>query len=196
MKRLFKKLTHLFGAIAILVFIVFLYGFIDFRLNEPNIKDKISSANRLYTAPRKMLNEIATTAEGDRISSYVAQMLLIDFRKDQGGMISWHAKYALWTVLLKIRFDKNEIFALWCHFAPYEEGNGLNESAIFHYGKSIDELNCYEIASIVARAKSPLYYSKHPIKLENRINTILSECSCCPAVYSEPDAGGEVSLLP
>jgi hypothetical protein len=172
-----KKLKVIFFTtgmiICSLLISVITYRLVVFKPYCSRIESIIQGAHSFYKQPSKELLDIAMLTEGGRLKSYVAQMSLISFGRDKQRMLKWHTEYILWIFLFRVHFDDRDIFTLWCHFAPYEKGTGLNESANFYYGRGIDQLQLKEIVSIIARVKAPSYYKDHPKELEERVNDIL-----------------------
>jgi len=181
MKKILKiNLIALRIGVCVLILSITAYDLFVFKSYRLHIESIIQGSHSFYKKPSKALLEIATITEGKRFKSYVAQMSLIRFGRNIHDMLKWHIEYALWVLLLGIHFDNDEIFTLWCYFAPYEKGTGLNESANFYYGRAIEQLNEKEIALIIAMIKAPSYYKDHPKKLEERVDELLSKYSDCP----------------
>jgi hypothetical protein len=176
MKKLFKPIFISSSIIVVCIsLILIVYDLIAFRKYLPVIEKQINGAHIFYKNKPKRVYDIAMLAENKRLNSYVVQVLLTNFDQNKNGMIKWHIEYFLWNLLLKIHFNDDEIFTLWCDMFPFENGKGLNESANFFYGRNIDHLNAEEITSIIARLKAPLYYKKNPQELEKRVKELLKE---------------------
>lgn len=172
MKRIFAGIGFF---ILILIFIILAYDMILFKPYVVSIQKIIDEANPLYKNPPQILLKIATLSETERrIDSYVIQRLLKKFEKDKQRAWEWHFDYAMWSFLFACHFSDSDRFSLWCKFAPYEKGEGLNESANFYYGRDIDQLNTKELISIVAIVKAPVFYKTNPEKLKERVNDLMS----------------------
>lgn len=150
------------------------YDMVLFKPYIPRIQKIIDEANPLYKNPPQPLLRIAGLAEGNkRINTYVVQRLLKKMEKDKQRAWKWHLNYAMWSFLFTCHFSDADRFALWCKFAPYEKGEGLNESSNFYYGRDINQLTTEELISIVAIVKAPTFYKTNPEKLKKRVNDLL-----------------------
>jgi hypothetical protein len=176
MKRIVKKLLIGLGAI-IGSFIIVVIGY-DVMVFQPycsQIQAIIHDVPPLDKFPPQEVYDIAILAEGKNgPRRYVARSLLFTFGRHRQQISKWHLDYALWTFFIGIHFSDADIFALWCYFFPYEDGRGLNKAANFYYKRDLDQLTIKELISIVARARSPSYYTQHPKKLEKRVNDLLA----------------------
>lgn len=174
LKFIFILIGIIIGGLVISLIVYYLFGFKPYC---PEIESIIRDTPSWYKQPSQELVDIAKFIEGSKIKHFTVKTILVHFEKDRRGNLRWHVEGVLWRLLMELYFDDRDIFALWCHFFPYENGTGLNESARFYYGKDIDELNFKEIVSIIARVRSPGYYKIHPEKLEERINHLLETYS-------------------
>jgi hypothetical protein len=151
------------------------YDLLIFQPYYSQIKAMIQNSHPLYQHPPQALRDIATLAEGKKgVTRFVARSLLIKFERNKQRMLKWHIDYTLWTFFIEIHFTEVENFALWCSFAPYEHGVGLNESANFYYERDLDQLSFEELISLVVRVRAPSYYKQNPEKLEERVDDLLA----------------------
>jgi len=171
-KKIFAGISFF---ILTLLFIIFAYDIFLFKPYIVRIQKIIDEANPLYRNPPQILLEVAILSETERrINSYVIQRLLNKFEKGKQRAWKWHFDYAMWSFLFPCHFSDIEMFSLWCELAPYENGEGLNESANFYYRRNIDQLNTKEVISIVAMVKAPAFYKTNPEKLKERVNDLMS----------------------
>lgn len=173
-----KMLIKIFAGLALFILVLALlalsYDMILFKPYIPRIQKIIDEANPLYKNPPQALLKIAELAEGNkRINTYVIQQLLKKMERDKQRAWKWHLDYAMWSFLFTRHFSDADRFALWCKFAPYENGKGLNESSNFYYGRDINQLTTEELISIVAIVKAPSFYKTNPEKLKKRVNDLL-----------------------
>ena len=175
MKALLRSLVVGIGIIVIISAIAMvIYYYVDFRPYRSQIEGIIKDAHPLHINPPEVVYDLAVISEGkSRIKSYVAQRLLNKFGKDKVRMMFWHPKYALWDFLIGLHFNEKDIFTLWCQLAPYKEGNGLNESANYHYKRDLNKLTIEEVASIIAIVEAPSFYETHPEELKERSKILL-----------------------
>jgi|GEM_PF-3457655 len=153
---------------------VVIYDFVGFRPYQANIKDMLRMAHPLHKVPSKAVLDLISLSEGhNQIKNYVAQHLLARFELDNRQMLWWHIEYSLWTFLMSTHYSDHDIFTLWLELALYEEGCGLNNSANYHYGHNLNQLNPEELATVVTIARSPSLYKADPKKLKERVNILL-----------------------
>lgn len=136
----------------------------------------IRNSMPLYHEKLSELHDIVDFIEGvSARRNWVARMLLLQFERHQRGNLRWHLESLLWSRLLSLHFSDNDILVLWCHFAPFEKGMGLNESANFVYGHDVNCLQSDELFALVARTRAPRYYAEHPEVFETRLQKLLKE---------------------
>jgi hypothetical protein len=161
---------------AVLSFCVYYYFEFYPRCNQA--RDILRKTNQLYKEPPKALIKLVILSEGrNNLAPFVARKLLNEFGYSKPGMLVWHTRSMLWTILLYFHFNESERFAFWCHFARYEEGQGLNNSAQYHYGRNLDQLSDMELATLIVIARNPSLYKTNPIKLNERVTELLKKYS-------------------
>ena len=150
------------------------YEIIVFYQYKSNLDEIITQTHPLHRNPPETAYNLAVLSEGkERIKSYAAQILLCEFSLDKNEVLVWPLDYASWTILIGIIYNEKEIFTLWCHIAPYEEGRGLNRSAIYRYNKDLNQLSLEELATVIALVKAPIHFSKNSEKLNKRVNDLI-----------------------
>ncbi len=150
------------------------YDFLIFKPNLPSIKAAIQDSHPFYGAPSGILIDLATIAEGeDGIKRYVSRRLVKKYGEKDINNLRWHFDNAVWTILLRFHLSDADIFTLWCQMAPCENGVGLNESALYHFNREINQLNTHELMTILAIVKAPYFYKRNPDKLHERVNKLL-----------------------
>ena len=173
-----KKILKIFAGLGLFILVLSLsalaYDMILFKPYKQRIQKIIDEANPLYKNPPQALLKIANLSEGNkRINNYVVQRLLKIMKSNKQRAWEWHLDYAMWSFLFICHFNDTDKFALWCELAPYENGEGLNESSNFYYGRDINQLTIEELISIVAMVKAPAFYKTNPEKLKKRVNDLL-----------------------
>jgi hypothetical protein len=137
------------------------------------IEAKVEKTDKTCKEPTNELAELIVAWEGkSRINSFVAQSLLIDFGINEKPFINWHFEYFMWSHLVKLRISELNRLALWCHYAPYENGHGLGNAALFYHNKSLDDLNTEELMKIIIISRAPSLYAKYPSKIEEKANAL------------------------
>ena len=140
------------------------------------IRAIIGNSVPVYYENLTELQNVIEFVEGTSdIRNWVARMLLLQFGRHQHGNLRWHLENVLWSRLLPLHFSDYDIVMLWCHFAPYENGVGLNESANFMYGRDVNSLQEEELLILVAKTRSPRYYAKHPEVFQKRLRPLIQE---------------------
>lgn len=160
--------------IFFLIIIIWAYDIIMFRPYMPSIQKIVNNSNPIYKYKYNLLSKIATHCYGnEQINTYTAKILLITMKGDKQRAYKWLFNYIMWSFLIRAHYNDVDRFILWCELVPYEGGQGLNESANFHYGRNIEKLNIKELITIMAIIHSPNIYKSNPEKLLQRVDDLL-----------------------
>ncbi|MDA1038414.1 MAG: transglycosylase domain-containing protein [bacterium] len=85
-------------------------------------------------------------------------------------------KELILSVELERRYSKDEILQIYFNEIPYGSTNyGIESSSRAYFGKSVNELNLAEIATLASLPKAPTTYLNNPDRLTARRNFILDE---------------------
>lgn len=143
------------------------YELRDFRPYFNKIQGIYVSMDREDREPPEKVQEFVWKVDGKNIDTFAAQQLLGDVRGTMRAA-AWHYHSFLWTVLLRWHFSKAQRLAFYCHYLPYEAGNGFERASEFYFQKQPDALDLDELATIVAVGRAPTAYSpiRHPERLE------------------------------
>jgi Transglycosylase len=143
------------------------YELWDFRPYFNKIQGIYVSMDREDREPPEKVQEFVWKVDGKNIDTFAAQQLLGDVRGSMRAS-AWHYHSFLWTVLLRWHFSKAQRLAFYCHYLPYEAGNGFERASEFYFQKQPDALDLDELATIVAVGRAPTAYSpiRHPERLE------------------------------
>jgi len=104
---------------------------------------------------------------------HINARLLLKFGFGGRGQLRWHLDTALWTVLLYALYSEDEAEALWRELVYFKGGRGLNNAAIFHYGRDVNELSPRRFFELLLR----IHYNNrlNCYELQNRTNYYLEQ---------------------
>ena len=153
-------------AISIIAGGLLLAGFYelhDFRPYLASMRAIRASMATEDKEPPSNVSDFVWKVEGNTIDRIDASYLLAATMHPR-RMLAWHFHSAMWSVLLPLHFNRKERTAFYCHYLPYEKGDGFSDASRFYFGKPPEQLNADELASIVAIGRFPGSDSpsKHP----------------------------------
>lgn len=173
--RIYK--TVLIFAVGATIAIISFLAARTFTKNADNLRDQISESRRLLSGREQPLRKMVDTAEGrHRIMHFLSNNLAYhDHQPDNANVKSpwWHLDVFLWKIHLRVSFDEDEIFYLWCAYAPYQDGAGIWNAALYYYKKPINSLSTRELASLVVAARSPSIYRPGSERSQERVASLM-----------------------
>ncbi len=127
----------------------------------------------LSPTARKVI--VALEPESNR-TYFVAVSLLAEVAPTRVRMGEWHARNALWVLLLPRRFDEEERLLMFAHFLRMEGGTGVGYGARRYFRKAPSQLNESEIMQLLVIGRSPAMYSpsRHPDRFRKRLEVLRS----------------------
>lgn len=152
-----------------------LYDVFYFAPYQDAIAEMIHNAPQAHKNPPPALRRLVKLAFKDREESAVARSLLVDLNLNRGRSLSWQIHFALWTFFLTARYEEKDILTLWCHFAPYGYGRGLNDGALHFFKKELKALTAAQLATLVTLADETYVYRLRPKLLGPRAKALLNE---------------------
>jgi len=172
----FGKFAALLLTFIVCVPILFVgfYELHDFRPCLPKMNAIYNNMAAEDRKPPGKVQDFVWKVEGEMIDSFAARELLGEIRGPQ-RMASWHYHSAMWQLLLPAHFRKAKRLAFYCHYLPYEGGDGFSNASQFYFGKAPDKLSVDEIAEIVVIGRGPHRNSpsRHPENLETAKKRLL-----------------------
>jgi len=179
MPRFVRFVIKLIAALAaslvgVGVLFVGFYELHDFWPYLPAMKSIYESMAPEDKEPPQNVQDFVGKAEGNVVDHFVARRLLYE-TKGPERMLLWHYHSSMWGLLLPFHFTKKERIAFYCHYLPYEKGNGFGAASQYYFGRSPDKLSVDELATIVAIGRSPRGNSpsQHPERLQTAKQRLL-----------------------
>ena len=160
------------GAVALLLLF---YEVHDFRPYFPRVQAIYVSMDPEDREPPENVQSFVGRVEGSMVDSFASRQLLGDVRPPM-RISAWHYHSFMWHWMLRWHFSKTQRLAFYCHYLPYEEGQGFTSAAKFYFSKQPDALSLDELATIVAVGRAPGSNSpsRHPDQLERTKKELLS----------------------
>jgi hypothetical protein len=167
------KVMKYIGAILVVIVIApliytTLYFLIEIRPHTESIGKMIGIYN--IKSPNLTLMENMAVSEESRsgMASYVSHSLAVD-NTESGFRNLWHLFGLHWHLWVRVMYSEQEQYSLWLALAPYGKGRGMNEAAIYHFNKPLEQLSCYQLAQLVVMVRAPSWFKPGSEKSEQRI---------------------------
>lgn len=160
---------------AILVFIIVaplvyttFYFLVEIRPHTLSMAEKIEIYNNI--SPNLTLMENMAISEEGRsgMARYVSHSLAVE-NTESGFRNFWHLIGLHWHLWVRVMYSEQEQYSLWLALAPYGKGRGMNEAAIYHFNKPLEQLSCYQLAQLVVMVRAPTMFKPGSEKSEQRI---------------------------
>jgi hypothetical protein len=154
-------------AVGFTALFLLIYELHDFRPYFPRVQAIYTSMDPEDRQPPKNVQQFVWKVDGQNVDSFAARQLLGEVRGSMRAS-AWHYHSFLWEVLLRWHLSRTERLALYCHYLPYEAGQGFTRAAKFYFDQQPDGLDVDELATIVAVGRSPGANSpsRHPERLD------------------------------
>lgn len=152
------------GVVAILLLF---YEVHDFRPSLSRIQTIYTAMDPEDRQPPGNVQRFVWMVDGKTVDGFASRQLLGELRGPM-RMSAWHYHEFMWYWMLRWHLSKAQRLALYCHYLPYEAGQGFTSAAKFYFGKQPDALNLDQLATIVAVGRAPSLNSptRHPDRLE------------------------------
>lgn len=96
---------------------------------------------------------------GASLESVVARKILSRLELDSNSrMLGWHAKYFVWSILVKVYFSEDELYRFYCAFSFNGVDYGAERLARRVFNKSLKALSEDELAAVASILWSPSRY--------------------------------------
>jgi hypothetical protein len=175
--KLNRKITA-FSLLAFVTLSIFFVSYESYHFVQANKEsnNKLKELPTIYKNRNHELNAIILYFEGlPKVRLFLTKRLISNYHKaDAIKGLHYQCRMMLWTILLGISFNDDEVISLWCYYAPYVSGSGLKDAAEHEFGKNLDQLNTHELIAIVANTKSPLLYKQNPSLLQARVKKMIA----------------------
>jgi hypothetical protein len=165
--------------LIIIVLPTLIIGYQIYLFDGPKneIKKTINELPDDYKKMDRALKDLIVYIEGiPSIRNFLSKQLIHNYCSNSSNRrLFYQIRLAIWQKLLKMNFSNDEIISLWCFYAPYANGQGLNEASNYEFGKELTHLNLKEIITLIANTRAPLYYKQNPSRLKLRVNNIFAD---------------------
>ena len=171
-----RVVRHTVHAVALLVGVplagLLAYDLVAVRPHVAGIKVLLVHADGQDASPPPLIRDLIDASVGSPAAS-VARMAVHRFHAPQSAM-SWHARIALWQILLPLHFSDEEMYGLYASQAYNGVDKGLDRLARREHGKSLDVLSPIEAARLVAILKGPSYMLRDRQRLETHAERLMA----------------------
>ncbi len=184
MKRVarFLAVTLLFLVLLPIV-TFFAYDAYAFQPHRAEMRAILAQANPEDRNPPSSIRRyiLASHQNGAPPSTHVARQLLLRFVPSRtGGMLGWHARFALWDSLVSLHMSQDEIFGLYSTLSYNGQDYGLSALSQRLFAKPLSALSEPEAATVVAVLWAPDKYLRERNRLEQRRDLLLSRIQSGP----------------
>ena len=178
-----KIISNLIKTVASLTAlpIVFLLAYDTFiiRPHLDEIEGILSNADPEDANPPKIIRDLVDADVG---SPYLHATRLVTARTysitSQGESL---ALAALWSILLPVHFDKNQMYGLYITLSYNGTDYGLSNFSRRAFGKSLEHISPIQAATLVAFTNPPIIYNKNNInELSQQASMLLEKSGHAP----------------
>lgn len=174
-KRLIVAIVSIIIVLVVLItgcYFYFFYGAIK------DIQKTLPQSLTDYERVNKNLKKLIIFVEGipqvkNGLTKVITDKYGSNKTSQRSKQLKHHIRSGIWRILLDIKFSDDELIYLWCSYAPYINGHGLNNASIYQFGKDLKELSTREIIALIVNTRAPLSYQRNPSKLELKVNILL-----------------------
>lgn len=133
---------------------------------------------------RSLLRALVTTVTGQGVQggSTITQQLVKNFYLTPERTLKRKFNEMLMAIILDWRYAKNEILETYLNEVYFgQDGSrsihGIELASQFYFGRSLDQLELHQCATLVAMLKGPSFYNprRHPERAQQRRNIVLAE---------------------
>lgn len=177
-----RVVRHAVRAVALLVGVplagLLAYDLVAVRPHVAEIKALLVHADSQDASPPPLIRDLIDASVGSPAPS-VARMAVHRFHAPQSAM-SWHARTALWRLLLPLHVSDEEMYGLYASQAYNGVDTGLDRLARREHGKPLDALSPIEAARTVAILKGPSYMLRDRQRLETHAERLIARAGYAP----------------
>ena len=167
--------TLLSLAVGVVALFLLFYEVHDFRPSFSRLQVIYTKMDPEDRQPPENVQRFVWMVDGKMLDSFAAQQLLGELRGPM-PVSAWHYHSFMLYWMMRWHLSKEQRLAIYCHYLPYETGQGFTNAAKFYFGKRPSILNVDELATIVAVGRAPDWNSpsRHPERLEATKKKLLS----------------------
>lgn len=181
MKTVFSKriVAIISLPIAMSVMGMAIYNLVEIRPKLSAISAILQNASPQDRNPPEMIKTLIDKTPNSE--NFVIYELLRRFYPP-ASQRKWHIRQVLWQILLPLNLSREQRYGLFSTLAytglTDEQGNlkqGLNNFALYRYGKPLDQLTPYQSATVVVITHSPTHLLRNEALLNQRATWLLSQ---------------------
>ena len=125
--------------------------------------DIIQNTHELHRNPPELVRDLLAFQPFDKLlQTQLKKWLMKEFNMINVQSMVSQINLFFWLFTFDKRYDTDATLTLWLHFAPYEKGRGLNNAALHHFGRELDDLSIEELYRIIYYTVNPPHFDTHP----------------------------------
>lgn len=135
----------------------------------------IAKTHTLHKHPPKDVSKLLYFINTKKqIQLLVSRRILALCHSKKNGALEFKLQYFLFYQYLGCIYDIDIMQTLFLHFVPSSKGYGINSLANELYDRNLDALSTDQIITLLVIAKNPSYYKRHPGKLQDAVDALVS----------------------
>lgn len=155
-----------------------LYDVIDIRPKLPAIHAILQNASPQDRNPPMMIQNLIDASfnfNHQAKNAYITQRIADKVDSTPLTTGARHFRNLMWQLLLPLHFDKSQMYGFYSTMTNFVAYQGLNNFAIQHFGKPLDQLTPQQSATTVAIVHSPTRFLSDNKGLDERANYLLQK---------------------
>lgn len=185
------KLSWLIIALIMVIispfFALGIYDFVEIRPKLPAIHAILQNASPQDRNPPLIIQNLIDASfnfDDNEKNSYVTRLVLNQAYPIPMSPGTWHFRHTVWQLLLPLHFNQKQRYCIYNMMTEFGGYQGLNDFALHHFGKPLDQLTTKQSAITVAIVHSPTRFLRNSEALDERANYLLLRLEN-KQVYSE-----------
>jgi transglycosylase-like protein len=148
------------GFVAAIVVAFLCYDGVAFQSRRADIDALIAAAHPLDRHPPAPLRDLLMTSQGNDLSIVSSRQIVLALQTAPPKGLAWHSKSALWWILVRMHLSQDEQLAIVCSRTYLGNQNrGFQAGAVRNFGRNLDALSEWELATLVVYSGWPNRYS-------------------------------------
>jgi hypothetical protein len=172
-----KVIARIALFIVLLVVLSFAaYDFASYQPRKSDINNLLLVASQDEKNPQLIVSQFAKETVNGKVSWQATRLIIETLGiNNSGTTLEKHIKSLLWYSLVSIHLTEQEQMTVFLSQAYIGiDKRGFSAASEYIFQKPLSSLSAVEAATLAIITKAPSYYAKHPERLEQSRNELLS----------------------